>query len=107
MARPLPRSARTVRGCAPGSAQTGEVDLTILIRASNFEESLQQTIDAYARRRGITVDYVVTEGSWPEHYEPNAAHAAQGVLADLTPFIERDGIPLEEFVPQGVESFRT
>lgn len=34
-------------------------------------------------------------------------NAAQGVLADLTPFIERDGIPLEEFVPQGVESFRT
>ena len=32
-------------------------------------------------------------------------NAAQGVLMDLTPFIQRDGISLDEFVPLGVESF--
>lgn len=112
---------------APGAAQaSGEAaDLTILIRSSNLPDALRDAIDAYAGDRGISVAYVVTAGSWPQYYEQMllmhvggipfdvafvdqtyVPNAAQGVLRDLTPFIERDGISLNDFVPLGVESFR-
>ena len=111
----------------PGAAQSGgeAPDLTILIRSSNLPDTLREAIDAYARERGLSVAYVVTAGSWPQYYEQMllmhvggipfdiafvdqtyVPSAAQGVLRDLMPFIERDGVSLNDFVPLGVESFR-
>jgi len=103
--------------------QAETADLTILIRASNLSDALRQEIDNFAAARGITVNYVIT-GSWPDHFEQMlllhlggipfdvtfvdqtyVPNAARGILADLTPFIERDRISLDEFVPLGVESF--
>lgn len=110
----------------PAAAQSGgdAADLTIVIRASNLSDMLREAIDAFARERQISVEYVVTPGSWPEHYEQMllmhvgglpfdvafidqtyVPSAAQGVLTDLTPFIERDVVSLDDFVPLGVESF--
>lgn len=113
-------------GALPVAAQSSaNADLTILIRASNLSDQLREAIDAYAVARQITVEYVVTAGSWPVHYEQMllmhvggipfdvtfvdqtyVPNAAQGVLMDLTPFIDRDSVPLDDFVPQGVDSFR-
>ena len=102
----------------PAAAQSndGAADLTILIRASNLSDVLRDAVDAYAHERQITVEYIVTAGSWPEHYEQMllmhvgglpfdvtfvdqtyVPNAAQGVLRDLTPFIERESISLDEF----------
>jgi len=100
-------------------------DLTILIRSSNISDNLRATIDKWAAGRGVTVDYIVTPGSWEQYYEQMlllylggvpfdivfvdqtyVPSAARGILADLTPFIERDQISLDSFVPLGVDSFR-
>src|SRR5690606_18832366 len=102
------------------AAQSGGVagELTVVICASNLSDMLREAIDAFARERQISVEYVVTPGSWPEHYEQMllmhvgglpfdvafidqtyVPSAAQGVLTDLTPFIERDVVSLDDFVP--------
>ncbi len=107
---------------AQGQSETA--DLTILIRGSNLSDALRQEIAKFADERGITVDYVVTAGSWPDYFEQMllmhlggipfdvafvdqtyVPNAARGILADLTPYVERDGLSLEEFVPLGIDSF--